>query len=182
MARPQLIFISPHPCKGLSPKSPPRACLGSHHPCSARPPHPKSTDPRPEPRHGSAPVSLEGTRVIFSTKSSVLIFITCTALLGRVGNILLGEWRIFFQLVCRERERSQRQCLFSEGMPQGLTAAPEMVRARRVLRRLLRPPYLGPLLAAPQSGAGERDGSWPCRAFSKALIAANSQPLELQIK
>lgn len=31
VARPQVIFINPHPCKGRSPKSPLEASLGSHH-------------------------------------------------------------------------------------------------------------------------------------------------------
>ena len=59
-------------------------------PCTPSPPIP------PEPRHGSDPISLEGTRVIFSTKPSVLIFITCAVLLVQVGDILVVEWRIFF--------------------------------------------------------------------------------------
>lgn len=86
------------------------------------------------------------------------------------------ESREFFPSGLQGAERSQRQRLLLEGMPQGLAGAPEMMRAWCTLfRLLLRPPYMGPLPAASQSSAGEREGSWPRRAFSKVLIAANSQ-------
>lgn len=82
----------------------------------------------------------------------------------------------FFQLFCRERERSQRRLLCSEGMPQGLPAAPGMGHARR---GLLRPPRVGPRPAALPGGAGGRDGSWPRRVFNK--VCTPSLP-ELQMK
>lgn len=59
--RPRVILINPQPCKGPSPRSSPRGPSGL--------PAPPSGSPRaPAARHGSDPVSLEGTRVIFSTK------------------------------------------------------------------------------------------------------------------
>lgn len=64
----------------------------------------------------------------------------------------------------------------SEGMPQGLPAAPGMGHARR---GLLRPPRVGPRPAALPGGAGGRDGSWPRRVFNK--VCTPSLP-ELQMK
>lgn len=47
VARPQVIFINPHPCKGLSPKS---------HPRPPRPPWAPRITPQPDPRTPSPPI------------------------------------------------------------------------------------------------------------------------------
>lgn len=88
--------------------------------------------------------------------------------LGAGWQYSLTAAEVFFQLFCRERERSQRQLLFSEGMPEGLPAAPGMGRAG-----------CGTTSFCTPSGAGGMDGSWPRWVLGK--VWAPSLP-ELQIK
>lgn len=74
------------PLRGLPyPQEPPS--LSPHHPK----PDPAPLGP-PRARHSPKHMSLEGTRVIFSSKAAVLIFLTCALLLERSGDVLLWGW------------------------------------------------------------------------------------------
>lgn len=91
--------------------------------CLLQPDHP-NPDPAalspPELRHSPEYMSLEGTRVIFSSKPSRLIFITCTVFLGWVGSVLLWGWEDFLGAVCLEQDSSaclRKGCREAESSP-----------------------------------------------------------------
>lgn len=94
-----------------APCYPPHTLQRPAHPnsCFLQPHHPKPDPAAPSPaelRHSPEYKSLEGTRVIFSSKSSVLIFITSTVLLEWVGSVLLHGWEDILMAVSLEQDSS----------------------------------------------------------------------------